>query len=332
VRRIAVRLPVEAVTASDATPRATLATDTVAGRFARFALRTGRALPPWFALWFGGVLGDAFGALPMRDQRRAREHLARAFPRRDATWIRRTARAAFRHTGRMALWTVATNQRSAAVLRRDMPIEGRAWLARSRAACARGEGVVGVTGHFGNWELLGRLGGSVLPLSSIGKPMRDAGIDAVVRELRTRGTNRLIPQGAPVMASLRELRQGRMLATLPDQDVPRLASVFVPWFGIAAATPSGPGMLAAMARVPVQPAFCYLRAGRWVMHWGPRTRAPAGLDRDDAALWLTAWTTAYQEALVRRAPEQWVWWHKRWRTRPPGEQPAQTPRSPPATT
>ncbi len=302
--------------------------DTLAGRAARFALRIGRSLPPGFALWLGGTLGDAFGALPMRDQRRAREHLARAFPQRDAVWIRRTARGAFRHVGRMALWSLATMHRPAARLRRGMPIEGRGNIARTRAACARGEGVVAFCGHFGNWELLGRLGGTMIPAAAIGRRLRDPGLDALVRELRTRETKRMIPQDAPVMASLRELRQGLLLATLLDQDIPKLSHVFVPWFGIEAATPSGPGMLAVMARVPVQPAFAYLRAGRWVMHWGPRTRAPAGLDREQAALWLTAWGMAYQEALVRRTPEQWVWWHKRWRTRPPAE----TPRSPPSPT
>ena len=65
----------------------------------------------------------------------------------------------------------------------------------------------------------------------------------------------------------------------------------------------------------VQPVFLFERAGRWVIHWGPRHQLPRSKQRDADIQAIIAWAMAYEEALVRTIPSQWVWWHKRWRTR-----------------
>jgi len=280
------------------------------------ATRCGRILPPGCAWRVGGALGECFGRLPLRDQRRAGEHLRRAWPDAEPAWIERTARRCFRHFGRMALWTLATVHRHPAHLRRACTWEGRAHLAAARRACAAGRGTLICSGHLGNWELLARVTGTVMPATVLGKRMRHPAVDRFVAELRAAGDNRTMYQDAGLRACVRELRSGRLMATLPDQDVPRLAGCFVPWFGEAAYTPIGPVLIAALARAPVQCVYCLWRGGRWVMHWGPRWELDRELPREQAAAALTARVTAYQEALVRRHPEQWAWWHKRWRTRP----------------
>jgi len=290
----------------------------LAARIARAALRVGRVIPPRFAWWCGAVIGDAVGRLPLRDCRRARTHLAHAFPERGPRWATRTARRTFRHFGRMALWTIAIAERDPRTLARGIAVEGADNLRAAARAHRRGEGAVGLSGHFGNWELLARVGGAVLPLALVGRRLRDPGLDALVVDLRRGGTGRLIYQDEGVRPCLRALRDAYLLSTLPDQDVPRLAGTFASWFGHPAWTPIGPAQIALMARVPVMPVFLYARAGRWVVHWGPRIRWPASGDRDADAHAITCWISAYEEALVRRHPEQWVWWHKRWRTQPPG--------------
>lgn len=288
-------------------------------RLIRLLLRSLRVIPPRFALWFGGVLGDAVGRLPHRDVRRAREHLALAFPERSADWHARTARRTFRHFGRMALWTLATLQRDPAWLRRTLMLEGgENWRALSEA-CRRGEGTMGMAGHFGNWELLARVAATSVPLTVIGRRLRWPLLDRLVWEARTAGGAHLVYQDADVRETIRELRAGRFVATLPDQDIPRLAGAHVPWFGRPAYTPIGPGILAQLAGGWIQPGYCILvpRGGyrwNWVQHVGPRVRFPRAPDREAGARAIMAWTMAYQEALVRRHPEQWVWWHRRWRT------------------
>ena len=115
---------------------------------------------------------------------------------------------------------------------------------------------------------------------------------------------------------VRALRAGKTVATLADQDIPHLNGVFVPWFGDAAWTPSAPAALAQLARAAVMPVFLLRRHGRWVVHAGPRVHFPRSTSREADLLAITAWATAYQERLVAEHPPQWVWWHKRWRTRP----------------
>lgn len=291
-------------------------------RLVRLLLRCARVIPPRQALWLGGLLGDLVGRLPHRDVRRAREHLAIAFPERPTAWHAATARRCFRHFGRMALWTLATAQREPRSLRRGLAVEGvDNWFSLANA-CRSGQGTMGMAGHFGNWELLSRVAATVLPLTVIGRRLRWPLADRLVWESRTAGGAHLVYQDADMRELIRELRAGRYVATLPDQDIPRLAGVHVPWFGRPAYTPAGPGILAQLAGGWVQPGHCLLVSTggyrwTWVIHCGPRVRFPRFADRDAGARAIMAWTMAYQEVLVRRAPEQWVWWHRRWRTPEP---------------
>lgn len=285
----------------------------------RLLLRCARILPPRQALWLGGLIGDAIGQLPHRDVRRAREHLGKAFPGQPPAWHARTARRCFRHFGRMALWTLATAQRDPLSLRRGIAVEGLDNWRGLAQACRRGEGTMGMAGHLGNWELLARVAATVVPLTVIGRRLRWPLADRLVWESRTSGGAHLVYQDADVRETIRELRGGRFVATLPDQDIPRLAGVHVPWFGHPAYTPAGPGVLAQLAGGWVQPGHCLLvsRGGyrwTWMLHCGPRVRFPRFRDRDAGSRTIMAWAMAYEEQLIRRAPEQWVWWHRRWRT------------------
>lgn len=287
----------------------------VVGWLARGALRVGRILPTDFAWWLGGLLGWAFGGLPGRDQKLARTHLRKAWPDRDAAWIERIARANFRHVGRMALWSLATIQRPTSRQRRSIMVDGRDNLRAAKQASRRKEGTVIFSGHFGNWELLARTTATIFPVAMVGRRLRDPELDALVTEMRRGSPDAItIYQDQGVMPALRALREGRLLATLADQDIKRLTMAEVPWFGHPAATPIGPAQLARLSGCTMQPVFCYHRDGRWVMHWGPRRKCPRTTDREADAIALTAWVTAYFEGLVRRHPEQWVWWHRRWRT------------------
>lgn len=291
-------------------------------------LRAARVIPPRFAWTLGHALGRLASRLPLRDVRRCIAHLTMAFPEHDPRWIARTCERCFGHFGATALWTIVTWTRPPHTLRRGLMVEGREHLRDLVRAAHAGERTVVFTGHFGNWELLARVFGGLAPAAMIGRRLRDPALDALVHDLRTAGGAQLVYQDDDVRDLVRLLRRGTVVATLADQDVPHLAGCFVPWFGIAARTPVAPAALALVARVPVQPLLLYRRAGRWVLHAGPRTaftRASSSRKEDRAATHqaIIAWTTAYEEALVRAQPEQWVWWHKRWRTRPDADGAAQ---------
>ena len=282
-------------------------------------LRLLRVIPPDFALWAGGVLGRTIGHLPLRDVRRCGEHLAIAFPDKDPDWIGRMRVQCFGHFGATALWTMVTWTLPARSFRRDLIIEGADNLRDLINASKRGEGTVIFSGHFGNWELLGRVFGDIVPTALIGRRLRDPGVNALVQDLRVSGGSRVIYQDDDIRDIVRLLREGTVVATLADQDIPHLAGCFVPWFGKQAWTPVAPAALALLARVPVQNLLLYRRSRRWVLYIGPRATFSRSGDRALTQQQITAWATAHEELLVRRQPEQYVWWHKRWRTRPPNE-------------
>ena len=283
----------------------------------RLLLTCLRAMPTGFAWRAGAGLGATAALLPLRDVKRCRAHLAKAFPEHDAAWISRTTRRCFRHFGATALWSLATWTRDPARLRRGIVVEGAEHIRELARASRRGEGTVVYAGHFGNWELLARTFGGITPSAVIGKRLRDPAIDAVVQGMRASGGSQVVYQDDDVRSLLRILRTGRLVATLADQDIPQLAGCFVPWFGDLAWTPVAPAALALLSRSAVQCFHLYRKGGRWVLHASPRVAFARGRDREADQLAVTGWATAYEERLVRAHPEQWVWWHKRWRTRPP---------------
>ena len=280
------------------------------------AVQVLRILPPALAWRLGAGLGDLVGRLPLRDVRRCHEHLARAFPEHPAAWHRRTTQRCFRHFGATSVWMLATWTRDPALLRRGIVVEGAEHLRAAAQAARHGAGAVVFAGHFGNWELIARVLGGMIPLTVIGKRLRHPALDALVQDQRTQGGAQVVYQDGDIRELLRLLRGGRIIATLADQDIPDLAGCFVPWFGEAAYTPVAPAALALLARTAVQCCHLYRSQGRWVLHLSPRLHFPRGPDRAADQRAIIAWATAYEESLVRRQPEQWVWWHKRWRTRP----------------
>ncbi|MFM2090324.1 MAG: hypothetical protein RLZZ127_813 [Planctomycetota bacterium] len=274
-----------------------------------------RCLPP--ACWerIGALAGMAAGLLPLRDPRRAREHLGRAYPGAAPAWLDATAARCFANAGRMAGMVLATYGRGTRFTRRSVVVDEPEHLRALARHLRSGKGCLIFTGHLGNWELVGRGVGAVLPLTVVGRTLRSPAMDALVRHLRTATGARQADQADDPRRLIADLRAGRLVATLFDQDIPRLAGCFVPWFDIPAWTPVVPGMLAQTAGTWLV-GGCYRAGGRWHLHLGPLHAAPRAADRQAAAQAITAAATAEFEAMVRRHPAQWAWWHKRWRTRP----------------
>jgi Kdo2-lipid IVA lauroyltransferase/acyltransferase len=280
-------------------------------------------LPLGLARWLGAGFGRLGFAVAGGERRKALKSLARAFPEKSDTERQALARACFRHLGMAAFEMGAI----AAVDRRleewvRWPEEDRRVL---EAALARGRGVVFVSGHVGNWELLARrVARAGFPSQSIAKETNEPRLTALVGRFRARGGVRSIWRGqeGAARAMLRALKSGEILGLLIDQDT-RVQSLFVPFFGHLAATPRAAADLALRTGAAVVVGFCQ-REGEGYRLWMEEVPFQPGADREADALALTASLSERIEAAIRRAPEQWVWMHQRWKTRPP-EQPAELP-------
>ncbi len=282
----------------------------------RAALAIVSALPLGLARWLGAGFGRFAFAVAGGERRKALKSLARAFPEKSDAERHALARASFRHLGMAAFEVGATASM-------DAQLEHLVrWSDEDRgvldAALARGKGVVFVSGHVGNWELLARrVARAGYPSQSIAKETTDPRLTVLVERFRARGGVRSIWRGqeGAARAMLRALKAGEILGLLIDQDT-KVQSLFVPFFGELAATPRAAADLALRTGAAVVVGFCQ-REGDGYRLWMEEVPWRAGEDREADALALTAALSQRIEAAIRRAPEQWVWMHQRWKTRPP---------------
>jgi KDO2-lipid IV(A) lauroyltransferase len=268
-------------------------------------------------------LGARLGVLAMHldrfDRPVAMRNLEIAFPALARAQRLAILRAAYENWGRMlAEWlhfpslTPDNIERFASYRR----IEN--W--RRAEEISDGRGVLILTGHFGNWELLilahSILGGRV---AVVHRPLRNPLIDAAVAASRTSFGNRVIARKGAGREVVRLLKQNWMVGIPLDLDVRH--GVFVDFFSLKAATSDALARLALATGAPVVPAFL-VRDGTSTHHWLEFLEpldVLRGRNREESVMLNTQRYTAIIEEMIRRYPDHWNWIHRRWKTRPPGE-------------
>jgi KDO2-lipid IV(A) lauroyltransferase len=270
-------------------------------------------LPSAMGLAVGRRLGDALWWLLPRRRRLTLDNLARSFGREQSpAELRRLGRRSFQHVGMNLIEACRYFLRPTDVMLSRVRVEGGEHF---RAAAAQGRGVLILTAHYGNWELLAAAHSlSGLPLSIVMRPLDHPLLDDLAARFRRRSGAELIIKRQAVREVLQALRRQRMVGILLDQNATRAEGVFVPFFGVPASTSKGLAVLALRTGAPVVPAF--LRRdpdgrGHCVDVGAPIPPPPDG----DVATYTAAFNQAL-EAAIRRAPEQWLWMHARWRTQP----------------
>lgn len=198
------------------------------------------------------------------------------------------------------------------VLRLVREISGEEAL---RDALALGHGAIMASPHLGAWELMGLYLAAKYGITSMYRPPRIADLDETMRRARSRTGATLVPTDASgVRALLQALKRGGLVGVLPDQDPGAGGGEFSPFCGVPANTMTLLSRLAQRSGAPV--IFCY--AERLARGTGFHLRfeaAPKAVSAGDLAASLAA-VNATVEALIRRAPEQYQWSYRRFRTRP----------------
>jgi Kdo2-lipid IVA lauroyltransferase/acyltransferase len=282
------------------------------------ALAATNVLSDGAAVRFGAAVGR-LGYRPIGLRRKvAEQQIAAAFPERDAAWVRSVARASFEHLGRETIALLRMSRMTPEVLLARTEVEG---IERGDAAYREGRGVVIVAGHFGNWEI----GASMIAvrgyrIDAIVQRQRNPLFDAWIVGARERLGVGVIERSQAPRQALRSLRAGHAVAFVADQNAGR-SGVFVPFFGRLASTHRGPALMALRTGAPM-----FLAVPRRVGDNRYRMRleeivADRGGDQEAAVERITAAFTARLEAAIRAAPEQYMWQHRRWKTRPPEELP-----------
>lgn len=223
----------------------------------------------------------------------------------------------FRHLGLNLMEFLLLGRLSPARIRDWVDLVG---LEHYRAAAAAGRGVLVVTGHFGNWELLAaRLGAEGIPVTFLGKSQSNPQVDRLLADARARAGVRVIRSGGPLKEMVAALRRGEAIGLAADQDAGP-EGCFVPFLGRQASFYRGAAYFSWKLGAPVISAVIFrLPDGRHRLELGPSYEPEAGWDEATAVARLTEIFAQRLEAAVRRAPEQYFWTHRRWKTRPPEE-------------
>jgi Kdo2-lipid IVA lauroyltransferase/acyltransferase len=288
----------------------------IRGAWIGFGLLLLGLLPMRLAVAVGRAGGVIAYCLIWPQRRLAMQHLRIAFPDLAPAEHRKLAIEAFRHLG----WSVAECAKSRFVRRRieelvELPERDRAVL---RDALAENRGAVLVSGHIGNWELLGQRLAVEAPVTVVARELNASLLNYMVERYRLAGKVRTLWRGSPnvLREMLRVFRDNGMLGLLIDQDT-KVRSIFVPFFGRAASTPSAAGDLCVRTGAPLLATFIHRRPhGRHVISV-ERIRVDLSGDSETDSRNLTAAATAAIEQAIRQHPAQWVWLHRRWRTQPP---------------
>jgi len=288
---------------------------------ARWLLAGFGVLPRRLALIAGIGAGRLAYLLAGNLRRTGERNLEIAFPELDHNQRARMLQGCFKSLGRLlgefSQFRKATPERLREIVEYD-----EVGLSYLRQAEAESHGVIFLTGHIGAWELLS-FGWSALeyPISYLVRPIDNPFIEEMIEGIRTRFGNRAINKKSAASQALRVLREGGTLGILSDLNTHEFEGVFVPFFGELACTTAGIATLALKTDAVVIPtcAVWNQQKKRYFFHGdSPVELVRTGDHQKDIEL-NTARFAAAIERMVRLYPDQWLWIHKRWKTRPPGE-------------
>ncbi len=190
------------------------------------------------------------------------------------------------------------------------------------AARDEGKGVLVLTGHLGAWELSSYYHSLMgYPMSLVIRRLDNPPIDAYVNDLRSLHGNRVIHKDDFARGLLTAMHRGDTVGILMDTNMTPPQGVFVPYFGVEACTATALARVALKTGAAVLPGFLVWETSedKYVLRFGERLTLVKTGNADADIIANTALFTATIEAYVRQYPEQWLWVHRRWKTRPPGE-------------
>jgi KDO2-lipid IV(A) lauroyltransferase len=268
-------------------------------------------LPRKLSLFVGGNLGKLAYLILPESRSITLQNLKLAFPHLGTGSIRKISLKVFESLGKNAVDAIRLPKMCWEEIQKLVDVEGMEHLEN---AYTLGKGVIGVTGHISNFELLAAyvsLRG--YKLSAIGRELYDPRLDELLIKNRQKMGVQNIYSTAGVKEVLRVLNSGRMIGVLIDQDTSRVKGIYVDFFGRKARTPVGPVILALKLDVPIVPmAIVQTKEGNYKIFIQEVIKPITGKTKEENIYYLTQKCTEFLEQVIREYPDQWVWMHKRW--------------------
>ena len=282
-------------------------------------LKTLGALPRGLARGAAAGIASMFFAMMPKLRRTAEFNLRLAFPEWDAGRRNAVLRGMVRNLGWMAAEFARFPSDTRENIESVLILDGHEnFLAGQR----RGKGVLYLTGHIGAWELSSfahALYG--FPLHYMARPLDNARVDALVNRYRCLSGNQPIFKNESARALLKILKDAGTVGILADQNTMPEEGAFVDFFGKPACTTTGIARVALHTDAAVVPGYAYWDAsiGKYRLRFEPEVELVRTGDTERDVFVNTQKFAKVLEEIIRKYPEQWVWVHARWKTRPKGE-------------
>jgi KDO2-lipid IV(A) lauroyltransferase len=276
-------------------------------------------LPRPAALAFGRGLGWVLSTVIRHRRHYVLETLAHCLPDRTPAEHRRIYRQMFRHLGMTVVEQMRVTIHGLDRIQGVITIHGEHHL---QQIMEQRKHALALMAHIGNWEICGFMTQHMnQPVSVVVKPMRNRKFDVYLTRSRERMGLDLLPATSSYWECIKRLRQRELLAMILDQNTVADRGIFVDFFGRSACTTPGLAILSAQSQASVFPLFAIRRED---LGYDLYILDPIEPPPDRTPETLRSYTQKYTQAIeeiIRRHPEQWIWLHRRWKTRPGPEEP-----------
>jgi len=275
-----------------------------------------RILPWRRALGLARLIGSAFYLVDSRHRKRAMGNLSLAFPDWSEKQLQGVTKEVFMRLVESAVEVLnALRFIRSENMNEYFVSEG---MEEADKVAATGKGIVFVTGHFGNWEILGAMSSLYgYPLWSLARPLDNLLLNDLVTEFRETAGQRVLDRRSGLRHAIRLLREGSYVAFLIDQDA-RGKGIYVPFFGRPASTASSFARIAIQTGCPIFLGYALRKGDSLVFE--VKLRGPlwpdSEADKDEEVYRLTSTVTRWLEEAIRENPAHWLWLHRRWKTQP----------------
>lgn len=269
------------------------------------------------AIMLGRFFGEVASIIDVKERKLAEENLRNVYGDKwSELKIKLVARECFSMLGLNAADVILSRRWTAKELDELIDVEG---YEHFENAYARGIGVIGLTGHIGNFELMAAWYSTVkkIPLSVIGRQLYDKRLDHLIVNNRLRFGLENIQSDASAKKLLSVLKEGKMIGVLLDLDSSKVSGYFAPFFGRPANTAAGPVVIGRKTGSPVVPMAMFRQPdNRYLIRVLPSFEINNTDDKEaDIIEGLTRCNRALEE-LINFDPTQWMWIHDRWKSKP----------------